>query len=122
MPLIVEFANTHLDKTNLQHIQAVQDYVRWLNRQSFSIRDYQVLAKTFNSKEYEYLCKLNWDRFRDKEEYEFDNNDEYEQLKAAELKKSFLFKEVEKFKTLFVSIDNLIQLNSGNVWNQNRSL
>jgi hypothetical protein len=69
---------------------------------------------------YEIYLILDWDRFRDKESYDFDNHREYEKLKGEEIRKSFIFHSISEIKSFY---DTFIYLKSvaKNDWNYNNS-
>ena len=60
----------------------------------------------FNTQEYRDYRKLDWNRFRDKEEYEFDNWREYEEIKSKDLKENFTFESRADFKLFLDTVDN----------------
>src|SRR5690606_20432471 len=71
---------------------------------------YQKLKSKFYNTEYEDFLKLDWDRFRDKEIFEFDDYKEYETIKANDLKHSFTFDGPDDFRRLHKALANIIEV------------
>lgn len=67
---------------------------------------YLELKPIFDTQEYRDYKKLDWNRFRDKEEYEFDNWQEYEKIKSTDLKENFTCISKEEFDVFLSTIDN----------------
>ena len=78
------------------------------------------LSQKFTNPTYEKYLILDWDRFRDKESYDFENHQEYEKLKEEEIRKSFIFnniKEIELFYNTFIYLKSIAK----NDWGYNNS-
>lgn len=121
LPFIIDIINKNLNKDVFDHSKVVQELIRWVRRNDLDHPDFPGLQKTFTNSTYELFLKLDWDRLRDKEIYEFDDYNEYERLKEEEIRSSFVFlskDEVEKFYTDFVHVKNT----SKNAWNYPRTL
>ncbi|MGW1456090.1 nSTAND3 domain-containing NTPase [Salegentibacter agarivorans] len=64
------------------------------------------LESAFNTKAYKNFRKLDWNKFRDKEEYEFEDWREYERVKSDDLKQNFTFQSINDFPAFFDCINN----------------
>ncbi|WP_321345209.1 hypothetical protein [uncultured Draconibacterium sp.] len=118
---LLDIINEHLDSTSFEHCKYVQDQVRWCKRNDVSHPKFQSLLQKFRNNLYEMFLKLDWDRFRDKESYEFDDHREYERLKEEEIRNSFILtnkEDVDKFYNNFILLKN----SSDNDWNYNNNL
>ena len=62
------------------------------------------LKTLFDSAEYQDFLRFDWNWFRGKEEYEFDNHDEYEKNKPNEIKKHFKISTESDFERFFYTI------------------
>lgn len=67
---------------------------------------YLKLKPIFDTQEYRNYKKLDWNRFRDKEEYEFDNWKEYDEIKSADLIENFTCNSIEDFNVFLNTVDN----------------
>lgn len=121
VPLLVEIIKEQLSPNSFEHCKYVQDQVRWCKRNSISHSSFPELLNKFRNNTYETFLKIDWDRLRDKEMYEFDDYREYEKLKEAEIRSSFIFndkEQVKKFYNTFVYLKKLTK----NDWNYNTTL
>lgn len=119
---IIPFIETNLDKTLFRNIYLVQELIRWLNRLELPDRSYQQLKMSFTSEEYKLFHKLEWNRLRGKEEYEFDNNDEFERLKEEDLRQTFVFEEAEDFKPFLNAVIHSVNIKEHNEWSVIKSV
>jgi hypothetical protein len=121
IPFIIEIIEKHLSKDSFEHCRYVQDQIRWCKRNSVSHPSFTSLTHKFINLTYEIFLKVDWDRLRDKEMYEFDDYIEYEKLKEAEIRSSFVFKdstEVKEFYNIFAYLKKAIT----DEWNYNTTL
>lgn len=130
IPVILEFDLSHLipfidnklDSTNFQNIHFVNDFVHWLNREKLQDKSYQNLKVKFTSKEYDYFRKLDWNTLRGKQDYDFNNYDEFQKLKEQDIRTSFVFKDETDFSSLHIAIKNTLSLGENNCWGINQAL
>src|SRR5690606_1375673 len=83
---------------------------------------YQNLKVKFDSKEYEYFRKLDWNSHRGRQDYNFKNYDDFQKLKEQDVRSSFIFKSEDEFKALHVAIKNTLSLEGNNSWGIDQSL
>lgn len=79
------------------------------------------LSKKFTNDIYKLSEKLSWDRFRNKESYEYESHEEFEKLKEKEIRYSFRFQSIEKAKNFFTSYTFLHKAVAEN-WGFNKGL
>lgn len=72
------------------------------------------LKLSFTTLEYKNFRKLDWNRIRDKEEFEFDDWREYERLKTEDLKKNFTFGSKKELPFFLNSVENFQAVNDSN--------
>ena len=116
LQFVVSIIEKHLSNSSFEYCKYVQDQIRWCKRNSVSHASFTQLASKFTNSTYEMFLKIDWDRLRDKEMFEYDNYQEYEKLKEAEIRSSFVFrneKEVEDFLYMF----SFLKKSSKNDWN-----
>jgi hypothetical protein len=104
---IINIIDKHLDPKSFDHCRYVHDQIRLCVRNGVEYDDFNRLNSSFNCQLFEYYLKLDWNRLRDRESFEFDNLEEYEELKAAEIRGTFFLKnnnDVDQF------IDNCVAL------------
>lgn len=122
LSLLLPFVNKNLDPTKFEHIYFVHELVSMLDREKLSNRDYQSLKSKFNSKEYEYFRKLDWNLLRGRQAYDFDKYDDFQKLKEQDVRTSFVFKNEADFEALHCAIKNILSLEGNNTWGIDQSL
>lgn len=121
VPMLVDIIQKQLTPNSFEHCKYVQDQVRWCKRNSISHSSFPELLSKFSNNTYETFLKIDWDRLRDKEMYEFDDYREYEKLKEAEIRGSFVFNyqyQIIEFYNTFVYLKKLTK----NEWNYTTTL
>lgn len=121
VPFLIGIIEKHLSTDSFEHCKYVQDQIRWCKRNSVTHPSFNSLAHKFTNPTYEIFLKIDWDRLRDKEMYEFDDYREYEKLKEAEIRGSFVFKEIAEVKE-FYNIFIFLKKSAKNEWNYNTTL
>jgi hypothetical protein len=76
--MLVEIIKEQLSPNSFEHCKYVQDQIRWCKRNAVSHSSFSDLLNKFKNSTYETFLKIDWDRFRDKEMYEFDDYREYD--------------------------------------------
>lgn len=121
IPFIVKIIKEKLTPSLFEHCKYVHDQIRWCNRNSVTHISFSSLSSSFSNPMYEDYLKIDWDRFRDKEMFEFDDYREYEKLKEAEIRSHFVFeglKELEEFYDTFMYLKKAAK----NDWQYNTTL
>ncbi len=121
IPFVLNIIDKHLNNENFEHCKYVQDQIRWFKRHDFDLPEFSNFTNRFVNETYSTFLKIDWDRFRDKEMYEFNNFREYERLKEAEIRTSFIFTnivEINEFYDTFILLKNSAENN----WNYNNIL
>lgn len=121
IPFLIEIIEKHLSKNSFEHCRYIQDQIRWCKRNSVSHPSFTSLAHKFTNPTYEIFLKIDWDRLRDKEMYEFADYREYEKLKEAEIRSSFVFKNSTEVKD-FYDIFSYLKKMAKNDWSYNTTL
>ncbi len=113
---LLDIIEKHLTPSSFEHCRYVQNQIRWCKRNSVLHPSFTELVNKFTNPTYQIFLKIDWDRFRDKEMYEFVDYREYEKLKEAEIRTSFIFsntKQIKEFYNVFTYLKNLVK----NDWN-----
>lgn len=121
IPFVLNIIDNHLSNENFEHCKYVQDQIRWFKRHDFDLPEFSNFTNRFVNETYLTFLKIDWDRFRDKEMYEFDDFREYERLKEAEIRTSFILTnidEINEFYDTFILLKNSAENN----WNYNNTL
>ena len=121
LTFLIKIIEKYLISTSFEHCLYVQDLIRWLKRNDIIHSSFTSLSDKFTNNIYETFLIIDWDRFRDKEMYEFDDYHEYTKLKEGEIRTSFVFKtvpEVKEFYNVFVFLKKIAK----NEWNYNTTL
>lgn len=122
LSLLLPFIESNLDPTNFEHIHFVHDFVSMVNSETIINKGYKNLKVKFNSKEYEYFRKLDWNLHRGRQDYNFNDYDEFHKLKEQDIRSSFVFENEDEFKTLHAAIKNSLSLESNNIRGIDQSL
>lgn len=121
IPFILNIIDKHLKVENFEHCKYVQSQIRWFKRHDFDLEEFTNFTNRFVNDTYLTFLKIDWDRFRDKEMYEFDDFREYERLKEAEIRSSFILTNIDginKFYSTFLLLRNTAKNN----YNYNNAL
>lgn len=123
LPFLINIIEKHLSPDSFEHCRYVQEQISWCKRNSLAHQSFSLLSQRFRNQTYDIYLKIDWNRLRDKEEYEYEfkNYREYERLKEAEIRTSFVFvnnSEVVQFYDTFVYLQNAAE----NKWNYLSSL
>lgn len=121
VPFVMEIIEKHLSPQHFEHCDYVHDQIRWYKRNSVTHVSFEDLADKFTNPTYETFLKIDWDRFRDKEIFDFDDYKEYEELKEKEIRKFFIFHnltEIKAFYTTFVYLKGYAKKD----WNYTKTL
>lgn len=123
MGLLIPFIETNLNPSNFKHTYFIHDMIYWLDREeNISNRTYQSLKPKFSTQEYSDFCKLDWNRLRDKNDFEFNDFREYDNLKTEEIRKNFIFSSEQEFDKLFTAISNVIAVKQNDYFSAGQSI
>lgn len=121
LPFVLRIIQNRLDDQSFEHCKYVHDQISWFRENDIQDIGFQPLETKFSSSLYEFYLKIDWNRYRDKESWEFDNHREYEQLKESEIRKVFVLhteSEADRFFADFTYIRSRFNDN----WNYDNSL
>jgi len=121
IPFVLNIIDNHLNNKIFEHCKYVQDQIRWFKRHEFNLPEFSNFTNKFVNETYLTFLKIDWDRFRDKEMYEFDDFREYERLKEAEIRTSFILTNVDEI-IMFYDTFVLLKNSTDNNWNYNNTL
>lgn len=125
VPFICFIINKHFTPDNFIHCKLVQQYVRWCKINKITHQLLESLPKRFTNSTYEMFLIINWDIYRDKDIYMFDDYKHYAELKETEIRKTFVFKnegEIDSFYKDFIYITNIELKKNGDVNNYDKTL
>ncbi|HLP13822.1 MAG TPA: ATP-binding protein [Flavobacteriales bacterium] len=98
---VVNHIEKHFDSHSFEHCYLVQSLISWFIRIKVIHPKFNTLKAQFTNQQYKNYLVLSYNRLRDKEDFDFDNPDEYQRLKNAEIAKTFTFKNVDQFKNIY---------------------
>ena len=116
-----QLINMYLSVDSFIHCKYVQDLIRWCKRFSITHPSFVPFSDRFTNSIYEIFLKIDWDRWRNKESYEFRDYHEFEKLKEEEIRTSFVFNSTSEAKE-FYKVFRFLKLIAENDWSYNRSL
>ncbi|MGV3589117.1 MAG: ATP-binding protein [Adhaeribacter sp.] len=117
LKFITKIISKHFISSELKHCFFVQEYAKRLSRKGINSDSFKELLSIYNNYSYKIYTKIDWNRLRDKDEFNFDNQDEYERLKEEEIRSHFLFNSIEEFNKFiesFLQIEDLEKLRHSN--------
>lgn len=107
---LLNIVENHLDMNLFEHCRYVQNQIMWCKKNEVFHPRFSSLSKKFRNPTYETFLIIDWDRYRDKELYDFDDYKAYEKLKEIEVRKQLVFtnkKELSSFYSTFIYLKNL---------------
>ncbi|MFB9843900.1 P-loop NTPase [Mucilaginibacter ginsenosidivorans] len=107
------------DKKNFVDCYIIHHVEWWFNRLGVHSNELSMLKSVFTNRTYEEYKVLSFDRLRDKRDFEFDDHDEYNRLKEAEIRKALIFKNMREFKGFY---SRFVFLNTWAAKNKNNQL
>ena len=94
--LIIE---KHLKPDSFDHCKYVQEQIRVWKKNNVTHSNFEYLCSKYTNHLYDMYLKIRWDRLRDKDDYDFDDYNEYEKLKETDIRNNFIFKNISDLKT-----------------------
>ncbi len=112
IPFVLKIIANHLKNENFEHCKYVQDQISWFKIHKFNFPEFSDLTKKFVNEIYLLFLKLDWNKYQDKEMHDFEDQQEYEKLKEAEIRSSFVLAHedgINHFYNTFILLKNLAQ-------------
>ncbi len=122
LTFILPFIETRLNPTDFEHIYFVRDFTEKIKRSKVKDKTYLSLNSKFNSSEYEYFKKMDWNTLRGKQDYDFKNHEQFRILKEKDVRSSFVFSTTEDFKPLHHIIEKMLLHNEKDITGVYQSL
>lgn len=119
---IVRFIEECLDKENFSHVYFVQDLICWLNKEKITNTDYKRLKDVFVNDEYRVFRKLDWNLYRGKRDFDYENYEEFQKLKEKEIRQFFTFVDNSRYQELFTAIKNILSIGENDTWGLTQAL
>ncbi|EAY29473.1 nSTAND3 domain-containing NTPase [Microscilla marina] len=104
---VIQIIRKHLSNKLFEHCKYVQEQIRWFERNEVYHKAFSDLRQQFINDIYEVFVKIDWNRFRDKADYEFDDYKEYEKLKEKDIRGAFVFQNPEEVETFLEKYEHL---------------
>ena len=120
VPFLISIIEKYLTPDLFEHCRYVQEQILWFKRNEITLPEFAALSHKFTNPIYEIYLKLDWDWFRNKESYNFEKHSDFEKLKAAEIRKSFVFHSISEIKSFYDTFFYLKNIAKNN-WNYNAS-
>lgn len=122
IPFVLIIIDNHLSNENFEHCKYVQTQIRLFKKHQFDLPEFSNFTNRYVNEAYLTFLKIDWDRFRDKEMYDFENYQEYEKLKEAEIRASFIFTNIDEINAFYDDIFIFLKNLAENNWNYNNTL
>jgi DNA polymerase III delta prime subunit len=121
VPYLITVIDKHLTNESFVDCRYVQDQIRWCKRMDVHNDNFERLELFFQNKLYLTFLKIDWNRLRDKEMFEFGDYREYERLKADEIRNSFVFNNQDEVVDFYNDF-TFLKKEAKNEWNYNNTL
>jgi len=122
LQFLLPFLHGNLDESKFKHIIFVDELVSKLDREPLGDRSYRNLKERFTNDIFIISKKLDWNMVKGKQDFDFENHDDFEALKKQEIKESFIFTENEDFEPLINAIEEMLVLDKDKAWGIQASL
>ncbi|MBA4317813.1 MAG: hypothetical protein C0412_05385, partial [Flavobacterium sp.] len=106
---VLSIINNHLSNSKFEHCYYVQEQINWFIKNDMVNDEFEFLKAKFINERFLVYLKIDWDRLRDKEIFEYANNEEYEILKENEVRENFVFNKIESFINFYEHYKYLLE-------------
>jgi hypothetical protein len=121
MPFVFQIIEQHLQSESFVDCRYVQNQVELWKKHKIKNETFSRLLSKYTNDVYKAYLKLDWDRIRDKERYDYEDYREYERLKEEEIRSSFVFCNVSE-ATKFYNTFKYLKNQAANDYEYNNSL
>lgn len=97
---LIPWIDSNLKNMSFRHCYFVQEMIRSSRKVNHKHSDFKRLKTTFKHPTYSLFELVTWDRSRGKEDYDFENHQEFDKIKKVDIEKKLIFKrklDVQKF-------------------------
>lgn len=108
LPFIIRLFKSHFTPEEFSHVYAVQSLVWWFRRRGIHQKQLTDLKRKFSTEAYRVYCIISQDRIRDKEDFEYENHEEFQRLKEVQIRRSFHFADIASFKEFYSLYEELV--------------
>lgn len=98
---ILRAITENLNSKNFEHCLYVQDHIRAYRRKGLSNRKMALLSKQFTNDQYDTFKVMTWNLRRNRDDYEYNNYENFERLKEVDIRRSFVFQEVGEISQFY---------------------
>jgi len=101
IPYLINIIMKNLTPDSFEHCKYVQEQIYWCKKIEIDHPEFSSLRSKFRNHLYEMYLVIDWNRYRDKEDYDFDDYHEYEKLKENEIRRKYTFNNTEEIRTFY---------------------
>jgi len=98
---LIKIIEKHLSPDSFEHCKYVQEQIHWCKKIEIDHPSFIFLRSKFRNHLYEMYLIIDWNKYRDKEDYDFDDYHEYEKLKEAEIRNKYIFYSIEEIRIFY---------------------
>ena len=110
MEFILPFIENKLNRSDFRNIYFVNEFVNWLDKEQLEDKGYRNLKNLFQSQEFDDFRIFDWNYYRGKADYDYENISDFESLKSKDISKHFDFSKSRDFSKLTNVINNSLQV------------
>ena len=110
LEFILPFIENKLNRSDFRNIYFVNEFVNWLDKEQLEDKGYRNLKNLFQSQEFDDFRIFDWNYYRGKADYDYENISDFESLKSKDISKHFDFSKSRDFSKLTNVINNSLQV------------
>ncbi|MDD7914103.1 hypothetical protein [Polaribacter ponticola] len=115
---LIPWIDKNMKAKSFRHCYYIQEMIRSSREIKYSNPDFKRLKTTFKHPTYNLFELVNWDRRRGKEEYDFEDYDEFEKLKTSDIAKKLTFKSKKELNLFIKQYYKILEWKEVNMYSQ----
>ncbi|SIQ62657.1 nSTAND3 domain-containing NTPase [Maribacter ulvicola] len=115
---LIPWIDSNLNNKSFHHCYYVLEMIRSSRKVKYSFPDLKRLKSTFRHPTYSLFELVNWDRRRGKEEYDFENYREFDELKKSDIAKKLKFKRKRDVNQFISKYREILEWNQIKIYSQ----
>lgn len=119
---LIPWIDESLDNKNFYHCYYVQEMIRACTKEKYNHNDFKRLKLSFEHPTYTIFELVNWSRQRAKDNYDFDDYKEFEQLKKVDIEENLTFTSENEVKYFFHHYIKILEWNKISLYSQEKTI
>ncbi len=115
---LIPWIDENLDENNFSHCYYVQEMIRACTKEKYIHNDFKRLKRSFKHPTYTVFELVNWSRRRAKANYDFDDHEEFQQLKRVDIEENLTFTSKNEVTSFFQHYIKILEWDKINLYSQ----